>query len=130
MVSGATSWYNVTSYGATGNGSTDNARGRPAAMTAAGNAGGGTVYFPPGTYLISSSLPVPSNTIIQGNGRSSILLAAAGAYPSLSGPNLLAVSSCLPRHHQDLAFNGNSANITYNGGYNYLHGGTTVRTPT
>lgn len=47
--------FNVMSYGATGNGSTDDTTAVQAAITAAGNAGGGIVYFPTGTYLINGN---------------------------------------------------------------------------
>jgi hypothetical protein len=43
--------YSVTNYGAVGNGTTDDTTAIHAARTAAGV--GGTVFFPPGTYLVS-----------------------------------------------------------------------------
>jgi len=56
--------YNVTSYGATGNGSTDDTSAIQKAVNAAAAAGGGTVYVPAGTYIISPSTQVvmKSNT--------------------------------------------------------------------
>ena len=53
---GVTDWLNVvTQYGATGNGTTDDTTAIQNAINAAG-AAGGVVYFPPGNYLVSSTL--------------------------------------------------------------------------
>lgn len=48
-------WYNVTdpAYGAVGNGSTDDRVAIQAAIAACAAAGGGVVYFPPGTFRAS-----------------------------------------------------------------------------
>lgn len=46
--------FNVMNYGATGNGTTLDSPAINAAIAAAGTAGGGTVTFPPGTYLCGS----------------------------------------------------------------------------
>ncbi len=43
--------FNVTTYGAVGDNKTDNTTAIQAALTAAGNAGGGTVTVPSGTFL-------------------------------------------------------------------------------
>jgi hypothetical protein len=51
MIQGAV--FNVLDYGATGNGSTDDRAACQAAITAAIAAGGGAVYFPAGTYLLT-----------------------------------------------------------------------------
>jgi hypothetical protein len=50
--------YNVTDteYGATGDGTTDDTAEIQAAIDAASDAGGGLVYFPPGRYVISSTI--------------------------------------------------------------------------
>lgn len=47
--------YNVKAYGAKGNGTTDDTAAIQAAIDAIGNTGG-TVFFPPGVYLISEPL--------------------------------------------------------------------------
>jgi hypothetical protein len=54
-------WVDVKAYGATGNGSTDDTTALQAAINAAAvlNGQSGTVFFPPGSYLISSALNVP-----------------------------------------------------------------------
>lgn len=68
--SSATMWtsrdFNVMAYGATGNGTTDDTTAIQAALTAA--ASGGVVYFPPGTYLISTALAPSSGTRLTGAG--------------------------------------------------------------
>ncbi len=46
-----TPWYDVRAYGAKGDGQTDDSTAIQAAITAAANNGGGTVYLPPGTYI-------------------------------------------------------------------------------
>lgn len=58
--------YNVKDYGAAGDGVTDDA----AAIQSALNAGAGKlVYFPAGTYLVGTTLKVPSSTTVRGQGR-------------------------------------------------------------
>lgn len=73
---GILAWYNVKSaaYGAKGDGATDDTAAIQAALTAAGaSAIGGIVYFPTGTYLVSSDLIVPSSTTLIGDGFDSCL---------------------------------------------------------
>ncbi len=62
---------NVTDFGATGNGTTDDTAAIVAAIAAAAPSSartGNTVYFPAGTYLVSSTLTVPVGLILQGAG--------------------------------------------------------------
>jgi hypothetical protein len=61
-----TNLYNAMSYGATGNGTNDDTAAIQAALTAAGNNGGGIVYLPAGFYYTSTSLTVPSGVRLQG----------------------------------------------------------------
>lgn len=83
-------WIDVTSYGATGNGTTDDtaainlAIAAAVALTApAGSQRGCVVYFPEGIYLVSSALTSPNaNGIVfngAGRGASTILVATAFA---------------------------------------------------
>lgn len=61
--------YNVVSYGAKGNGTVDDSVAIQAAINAAIAAGGGVVYLPPGTYLISNQgLKLGSNISLVGSG--------------------------------------------------------------
>jgi hypothetical protein len=59
--------YNVKdsaySGGATGNGTTDDTPAIQAAINACGTNGGGTVFFPPGTYACASALTVAYNYV-------------------------------------------------------------------
>jgi len=54
-------------YGAIGDGVVDDTAAIQRAIDAAA-AGGGVVFFPPGTYKITSTLTVPSNVTLQGAG--------------------------------------------------------------
>lgn len=49
-------WFNVEDYGAVHDGATDDTSAIQAAIDACSTAGGGTVYFPPGTYQVSGAL--------------------------------------------------------------------------
>jgi hypothetical protein len=53
--------YNVKNYGAAGNGSTNDTVAILQAISASQAAGGGAVFFPNGTYVITSSLTIPTN---------------------------------------------------------------------
>lgn len=55
--------FNVKNYGAAGDGSTDDRASIDAAITAANSAGGGTVYFPDGTYMVSKNTGTPKQAI-------------------------------------------------------------------
>lgn len=66
----------VTGYGADPTGATDSTNAIQAAITAAGNAGGGVVYLPAGTYKIS---PQGSNSYSLRITKSNVLLRGAGA---------------------------------------------------
>ncbi|KAK4441988.1 pectate lyase superfamily protein-domain-containing protein [Podospora aff. communis PSN243] len=88
-------WRNVKDYGAVGNGLVDDTAAIQAAITDGGrcgaNCGGSTiypatVYFPPGTYLISSSLIMYYNTEMLGN---PIDLPRLVAAPSFSGGGII-----------------------------------------
>jgi len=68
----------VKDYGATGNGTTDDTSAIQATITAVVAAGGGTVYFPPGSYKISSTIAVGDN--------SNVILAGAGPGSSILFP--------------------------------------------
>lgn len=72
--------FDVKAYGATGNGSTDDTTDIQAAINACNTAGGGTVWFPEGTYKISTNpLKLYSGTTPSIVGYQNITLAGAGS---------------------------------------------------
>jgi hypothetical protein len=71
-------WVTASPYNATGNGSTDDASALASCISAAVAAGKG-VYLPAGTYLISSTLTLPSNLTMRGAGDTTIFTRTAQA---------------------------------------------------
>ncbi len=65
-----TDWLDVKDYGATGDGTTDDTAAIASAVSVASAAGGGVVYFPAGTYLVSSALAGVSGVRLTGAHRS------------------------------------------------------------
>lgn len=71
--------FNVMDYGAKGDNATDDTTAIQNALTACSNAGGGIVFFPLGTYLISATLNITSDNVrLVGVSWGSKLVAAAG----------------------------------------------------
>lgn len=68
-------WVDVKDYGATGNGVSDDTAAIVLAVNKQAAVGGGMVYFPPGTYLVSAPISLPGNVSIWGNGAGSIIRA-------------------------------------------------------
>jgi hypothetical protein len=64
---GTPGWVNVKTYGATGDGATDDTAAIQAALNAA--PAGQVVYAPAGTYAISSPIVVPTGVTLQGPSR-------------------------------------------------------------
>lgn len=96
-------------YGAVGNGIADDTAEIQAAITAMGAlSGGGSVFFPKGTYL-HTGLSVPSNVTLWGEGFSSILyLANSANAPSIVAADTTNGSDNITIRH--LCINGNKAN--------------------
>lgn len=68
-VSGATDWLNVKSYGAAGDGSTDDTTAIQTAINAL-SSNGGVVYFPAGSYKVTSTITVNiAGVTLRGNNR-------------------------------------------------------------
>lgn len=114
--------YNVKAYGAKGDGTTNDTVTVQLALTTAGNAGGGTVYLPPGTYLISpdTGLNVPSNVIFQGAGFSSIIKVPNSA--SVSG-NVVKSQTTSGVTIMNMLIDGNKANQSAGTNYGLYFGG-------
>lgn len=70
----AISTINVKNFGAVGDGSNDDTAGIQLALDAANTAGGGIVFIPAGTYKITNTLLVYSDTHVYGAGRGATIL--------------------------------------------------------
>jgi hypothetical protein len=125
QVIGSIGFFNVVDYGADPTGVTNSTSAITAAIAAAQAAGGGIVYFPQGTYLVSSTITIPANGI-------SLMGAGSGAAKIQSAPTVIAPSVFQTTSGvsyvtiSQLGFFGNSVNptpspnapsvIVYNGG--------------
>lgn len=61
-------WYDVSDFGAIGNGTTSDHGPITTAIAAAASHGGGVVWFPPGRYLIDKKVLVPNQMELRGAG--------------------------------------------------------------
>jgi hypothetical protein len=101
--------YNAKDYGATGNGTTDDTTALQAPLTAAKNAGGGNVFVPAGTYLISAPLIISSYTSLILSRNATITLAAN------ANCNMLQNTAVTPqRSVSDAAITNASTTLTSN----------------
>jgi len=103
-------YYNVKQYGAQGNGTTDDTTAIQTAITTAQTAGGGVVYFPPGTYIISNTLTIShDNMELIGAGWSSAIQAGS----SMPAAPMIQVTVSSTQHRRgikiaEMFINGNS----------------------
>ncbi|CAG6392139.1 glycosyl hydrolase family 28 protein [Streptomyces cocklensis] len=79
-VTPAVSVFDVRSYGATGDGSTDDSPAVNKAITAANSAGGGIVEFPSGNYKSKHTIHMKSNVTLQLDAGSTVLGSSADTY--------------------------------------------------
>ena len=87
-------WYNVMDYKATGNGTTDDTAAIQSAIDEAGSNGGGVVYFPAGTYLVTPSTTTGVALSLTGTGAAGyqgIRLVGAGEYAATIKKNTAGV---------------------------------------
>jgi hypothetical protein len=78
--------FDVRAFGATGDGTTNDAPAVNAAITAANAAGGGTVTFPAGTYLAGASIHMLSHVTLRLDADATLLGAATGYDPAEPNP--------------------------------------------
>ena len=83
-------WYNVKTYGAVGNGTTDDTAAIQSTIDAAFADGGGTVFFPAGTYRVTATIQtgyrvycllVRSKIILKGASRDASIIKLANNQP-------------------------------------------------
>jgi hypothetical protein len=79
-------WFDVVTFGARGDGASDDTAAIQAALDAAGSGNyplvGGIVFMPRGTYMISSRLVVPWRVSLVGVGRDATTIKALGSFPT------------------------------------------------
>lgn len=115
----------VTSYGAVGDGTTDDCQAIQDAIDACELAGGGTVYFPKGNYLLATSVPVTlqasplvttpaclvigaNHVTLQGDGRGLSVIKLANN----TNAQMVAFGGATNLAIKDLELDGNRANQT------------------
>lgn len=121
--------FNVKSYGAKGDGTTDDTASIQSALNAAASSSGSVVYLPPGTYIVSpvTGINVSSNTTLRGSGPSSILKIASGV--NATG-NLVKAESVSNVSYDSFTIDGNSANQSSGTNYGAYFGTVTGGTIT
>lgn len=81
--------YDVTTYGAQGDGTTDDTNAIQAAIDAANSRGGGTIVFPAGVFRITRGLTIYSRIVFRGAGLGTTIIkksAGGGRFPILRSP--------------------------------------------
>jgi hypothetical protein len=119
--------YNIRDYGAVGDGTTDDQAAIQAAIDAAQTAGGGIVFVPQGTYIVSGTPQITgSNILVTGTGTGSKILLASAAL-NASGVTLgLWVNGGSNVIIRNIMVDGNFANVAKNGSY---HGASALWSP-
>jgi hypothetical protein len=110
--------YDVTSYGAVGDGVTDDLTAIQNAINAAQTAGGGIVFFPAAkTYLVSGAPTVTgSGIIVRGEGDASVIKLAPASMTANGHTIGVYVNGGSNITIEDLCVDGNFANIAKDGG--------------
>ncbi|QDU37520.1 Pectate lyase superfamily protein [Maioricimonas rarisocia] len=111
--------FDITDYGASADDDGDDTGAINAALQACGEAGGGTVIVPAGTFLVSRQgsespiLEIPSNTTVRGAGDGSILKFAAGVNDSNFWRMIGASQDCHDITIRDLHLDGSNTHQRY-----------------
>ena len=124
--------YDVTSYGAQGDGTADDSNAIQAAIDAANSRGGGTIVFPAGTFRITRALTLYSKIVFRGAGARATVIkksSGGGQYPILKSPGYDPPSGePTPIHSfslQNISLDGNRAGGPLGNGLQvYAHGFT------
>lgn len=83
MIQGAV--YSVLDYGIVADGLTNNSSAITTLIDTVSTAGGGVIFFPAGTYAITSQINLKGNVTLKGEGRTSVIKATAtGGYYMLN----------------------------------------------
>jgi hypothetical protein len=126
-VTSSNTTYDITSYSAVGDGSTDNTLAIQSAINAANTAGGGKVVIPSGTFM-SGPLTMKNNVTLNLASGATLKMLPYGTYP-LSGSSYASFITCASLH--DVAITG-SGTIDGQGSAwwtAYSNGSLTVRRP-
>lgn len=105
-------YFNVKDYGAKGDGATDDAAAINAAITAASAAGGGTVFLPQGTYIVSSTIALTTNITLAGSGHGATLIKRSTNVPIISIYGTATTNHILNIGIRDLGVHGNDSSAT------------------
>ncbi len=113
--------HNVKTYGAKGNDSADDTLAIQTALNVCAYVGGGIVWVPPGTYLLTSNLVMYSNTTLMGAGWASILKVKGGLANGFPNGQAITNSSYVASSGtntqitvRDLQLDGNKDNVANN----------------
>jgi parallel beta-helix repeat protein len=95
--------FNVRCYGATGDGQTDDLGAILTARDAVNTAGGGVLFFPRGTFVVSNTIELGASTTVVGLGAGSVLQAK----PGVACFNMLFMRNSDDVRVRDLVLDGN-----------------------
>ena len=102
--------FNVRCYGAKGDGTQADFGAILAARDALNAAGGGVLFFPPGTYIVYHPIELGANTTVLGAGPGSVLLAKPKD-PGGTAFNMLFMEDADNVRLRDLVLDGNRAEL-------------------
>jgi hypothetical protein len=84
-VTGGLTVYNAKAYGAKGNGTADDTAAIQTAASAARTNGGGILFFPPGTYLVSGSIIIGTGVEVWGSGKGATFVKRPATSSTVTG---------------------------------------------
>lgn len=105
--------FDIRAYGAVGNGVTDSTRAIKAAIEAASNSGGGTVFLPRGRYLVSEQLVLPPHVSLRGERTDLVNL----VWPDLANPPINLIEGRSHFSIEDLTIYASNHLNVISGGY-------------